>query len=225
MGPLIGFIDEAENGEIAVAKYKTRPCDVILMDLHMPVLDGYRAAQFIRVWQARTHKPRIPIIALTAADEHLVATTTRAAGFTACISKRVPASVLRRTIEMTTSCACALNGMVEQTTGFSSGVFKRFFGGGDAELARQRQRLHELRSTFLFEKQNEISQISAALEEFDLEAVALIAYRLKGEGTSFGFDKMSGFADALIRAADRTDVKTVRKLIQKMNNYLSKVMQ
>lgn len=40
--------------------------DVILMDLHMPVMDGYSAAEQIRQWE-RTHKlPKRPIIALTA---------------------------------------------------------------------------------------------------------------------------------------------------------------
>ncbi len=40
--------------------------DLILMDLEMPVLDGYAATQQIRLWQASTGKSRCPIIALTA---------------------------------------------------------------------------------------------------------------------------------------------------------------
>lgn len=44
---------------------ESRP-DLILMDLHMPVLDGYAAAQQIRQWEEKNALPRLTIIALTA---------------------------------------------------------------------------------------------------------------------------------------------------------------
>jgi CheY-like chemotaxis protein len=40
--------------------------DLVLMDLHMPVLDGHAATQGIRRWEADGQRPRMPIIALTA---------------------------------------------------------------------------------------------------------------------------------------------------------------
>jgi len=40
--------------------------DVILMDLHMPVMDGYSATQKIRAWEATQQAVRVPILALTA---------------------------------------------------------------------------------------------------------------------------------------------------------------
>jgi len=54
----------AENGEVAVNKVKdnSNQYDIILMDLQMPVMDGYEASHIIR----QSH-PDLPIIALTAA--------------------------------------------------------------------------------------------------------------------------------------------------------------
>ncbi len=42
------------------------PVSLILMDLHMPVMDGYTATQLIRQMEAEKKQPRLPIIALTA---------------------------------------------------------------------------------------------------------------------------------------------------------------
>lgn len=51
---------EAVNGEDAIEKVKTHPIDLILMDIRMPVLDGYSATRMIK------ESFDIPIIALTA---------------------------------------------------------------------------------------------------------------------------------------------------------------
>ena len=40
--------------------------NLILMDLHMPVLDGYAATEKIRQWEASNNQPRRTVIALTA---------------------------------------------------------------------------------------------------------------------------------------------------------------
>src|SRR5208283_895732 len=43
-----------------------RTPDVIFMDMQMPILDGCEATGQIRQWEQEFHKPRLPIIALTA---------------------------------------------------------------------------------------------------------------------------------------------------------------
>jgi CheY-like chemotaxis protein len=54
------------TGEEAVAcALENRP-DLILMDIHMPVMDGYMATEQIRQWETHNNRPRLPIIALTA---------------------------------------------------------------------------------------------------------------------------------------------------------------
>ncbi|MBE9583410.1 response regulator [Mucilaginibacter sp. JRF] len=54
-------VDEAINGQMAVDLTNTKAYSMIIMDLQMPVMDGFEATRIIK----RTH-PHIPIIALTA---------------------------------------------------------------------------------------------------------------------------------------------------------------
>ncbi|MFZ9982572.1 MAG: ATP-binding protein [Cyclobacteriaceae bacterium] len=56
--------DVAENGFVALEKLKTIKPDLILMDVQMPVMDGFEASRSIRLGEERIRQ--IPIIALTA---------------------------------------------------------------------------------------------------------------------------------------------------------------
>jgi signal transduction histidine kinase/DNA-binding response OmpR family regulator len=60
-------IDEAENGAVAVSKFTSRKYDLVLMDMYMPVVDGYEATTAIRRWETENQAQRTPVIALTAA--------------------------------------------------------------------------------------------------------------------------------------------------------------
>lgn len=54
------------DGQQALNAVKTAKFNTILMDMHMPVMDGYEATQKIRAWEKEMQKKPIPIIALTA---------------------------------------------------------------------------------------------------------------------------------------------------------------
>jgi len=59
----VELIEHHDGG--ANADTPTRP-DLILMDLHMPVMDGYTATERIRQWEVSIQHSPLPIIALTA---------------------------------------------------------------------------------------------------------------------------------------------------------------
>lgn len=56
----------AENGEIGLEKFKEDEFDLVLMDMHMPIKDGYHATSEIREWEEENQRSRTRIIALTA---------------------------------------------------------------------------------------------------------------------------------------------------------------
>jgi CheY-like chemotaxis protein len=79
-------IDVANNGQDAVELLKTRQYDAVLMDIHMPVLDGLQASKKIR---EETHLKSLPIIGLSA---RVCADTSQQCldhGMNGCISKTI----------------------------------------------------------------------------------------------------------------------------------------
>lgn len=82
-------IRTAANGESAVAKFRKGRYDIVLMDMQMPVMDGYTATREIRKWEMETGKSKTPVIALTAYALKEDAEKSIQAGCTAHISKPV----------------------------------------------------------------------------------------------------------------------------------------
>ncbi|HZB12374.1 MAG TPA: response regulator [Chryseolinea sp.] len=58
------FTDTAENGLVALEKIKNHSYDVVLMDIQMPVMDGYETTKAIRLMNSAMRD--VPVIALTA---------------------------------------------------------------------------------------------------------------------------------------------------------------
>ncbi len=74
----------AKNGEQALEKMVDHHCDVVLMDLQMPILDGLSAASLRRDFEREHQLPATPIIALTASvlqQDRLEATQAGMNGF------------------------------------------------------------------------------------------------------------------------------------------------
>ncbi|MBF0426594.1 MAG: response regulator [Magnetococcales bacterium] len=63
---ITGHFDTAENGRVGVEKAMAETFDLIIMDVQMPVMDGYEATRRIRAHQREHGLGRTPIIALTA---------------------------------------------------------------------------------------------------------------------------------------------------------------
>ncbi len=90
---LVKNIDIANNGKEALDKFGTSNYDVILMDIQMPVMDGFLATKKIREIEASTNS-FTPIIAITANAMSGDRETCLAAGMDEYISKPFQVNVL-----------------------------------------------------------------------------------------------------------------------------------
>ena len=102
-------IDDVEDGAEAVKKFTSEgPYDLVLMDIRMPVLDGYGATRAIRRWEREHGRVSTPIIALTASVFAEAVRKTREAGCTLHVAKPIKRQALLDVI------GCVLGGAHEK---------------------------------------------------------------------------------------------------------------
>ena len=77
--------ETAENGYVALEKVRNNDYDIVLMDIQMPVMDGFEATKAIKA--SKSYKSQIPIIALSANSSAKDIERCLAAGMVDCIGK------------------------------------------------------------------------------------------------------------------------------------------
>jgi signal transduction histidine kinase/CheY-like chemotaxis protein len=90
-------VDAVGNGAEAIAALEAAPYDLVLMDVHMPVMDGFDATRAIRLKGGRVGQT--PIIALTAAAMEEDRRACKAAGMTDFITKPLDPDMLSSVLE------------------------------------------------------------------------------------------------------------------------------
>ena len=85
-------IDIASNGKEAVKKSREKDYSLIVMDIEMPIMNGYEASKIIR-----TEDSNIPIIALTSNNSYQDILKTKEIGMNEHLSKPIEAKILYET--------------------------------------------------------------------------------------------------------------------------------
>ncbi|WP_306532739.1 ATP-binding protein [Geobacter sp.] len=98
LGTTSHAVDMAHNGEEALKKFMAGDYDLVLMDIQMPVMDGFSATRKIREWEQQHGRTPVPVIALTASAERRDFLKTREAGCTTHLSKPIRKEILLQTI-------------------------------------------------------------------------------------------------------------------------------
>ena len=183
--------DVARNGQIALEKFISGKYDVVLMDVQMPIMDGYSAARRIRQWETENGATPVPILALTA---HALPEEVRKsfdAGCTAHLTKPIRKATLLAAIE-------------EHTMG----------------LVRVVASLAELVPGFLEGRRRDIDAIAAALERSDYDDVRILGHNMKGSGAGYGFNRITEIGASLEQAAGRRAPEEIRTRSAELVRYL-----
>lgn len=231
----------AENGRQALKELEQAKFDLVLMDLRMPVMDGYEAIVHLREGETGTDN-RVPVIALTAQAMKGDRENCLEQGFDGYVTKPINSEELRRTILDIGTTTVPLDSPERETTKspqplqppetkeeFVSKAYNHAEAlersSGDEDL------LQSLIRVFLQELPEKLGAIEKSISESNAEQLQLCSHSLKGaasclasalvEDSAFALEKIGASGD-LSEAS--THWEDLRQNVEKLRSALEEVV-
>ncbi|QDV71156.1 Sensory/regulatory protein RpfC [Rosistilla carotiformis] len=195
-------VDTAENGQVAIDKAAENRYDIILMDMQMPVMDGYSATTELRKRGIAT-----PIVALTGNALEEDRRRCFDVGCTAFLAKPVNIDELIKLLR-------ELHGVgdLKQSTSRTTQPIAVVSSTKDRPEARIRSSLpmdlpefQQVVAQFVDGLDRCVEELQQAFQSGDYEAVARNAHALKGTGGTVGFPQFTEPSRQLEDAAKQGD--------------------
>ncbi len=183
--------DEAEDGAKAVEAVRRKRYDVVLMDMQMPVMNGYEAAKAIRAMPGRTDTM---IVALTACAMRDDMDKCMAAGCDDYVPKPIESDSL----------IAAVRGAAARSRARSA--------DGNGRLPE----LEKIAAEFAEDFRAGMETAFASAERGDMEALAAWAHRIRGVAATLGYGKIGRLAADLEIGARSEDRAAVARCLEGM---------
>ena len=178
----------AGDGEQALRLHAERHFDVVLMDVHMPGMSGLEATRRMRESERGGHRPRTPVIALTASAMETDRRLCMEAGMDDYLSKPLRAHELMHAVERHLSPTHAAAGR--------SAAYRRALSKADA------QTVQIIAAPFLHELPREMEAMQRAIDGGDAPTLARRAHSMKGLLLAFAAQPAAGIALQLQQLAE-----------------------
>lgn len=214
-------VTTAENGLEAINKMKTQDFDIVLMDMHMPVMDGLEAIREIRRHQ-RWHD--LPVIALTAQARLEDFNASLEAGMTAHLTKPIDEHALYSTL---------LNALqkdsgtdTNQLANTMQATRKKEF---DLDSLQQRfrgntDRVVRILDGFIRDYKEAPEKLADFLVKNNMDDIAALVHQIRSSAGYFGAQIFCEAAEQVEHAARDKDVVAVSEHIQDCVRHLKTLL-
>ena len=204
------LLDFAENGEIALGKMKSNHYDLVLMDAHMPVLDGHEATAAMREWERTRDSHPLPILALTADAFKEAMGRSAAAGFNAHLTKPIAKATLMDAIyKFASPCDQPASGL-----SFPEPVM---------ETAAVDPSILAVRPRYIRNVENDLKALTSAGAAQDYATLKRIGHNLHGTGGSFGLPRITEIGAAIEQGAKAQELNRIQVAIDHLAKYLEEI--
>ncbi|MEH6587681.1 MAG: response regulator [Halioglobus sp.] len=195
-------VDVANNGREAVERIAAAYYDVVLMDIQMPVMDGYQATRHLR---EDGRYEDLPILAMTANATTVDHEKSLAAGMNAHINKPInPAELFTQLLnwiapgERTAPPRVANEAAAPQENSVALSTLRGFdTEAGIARVGGSEDSYRRLLGKFAVNQADSATQLQAAVDQGDQELAVRTAHSLKGAAGALGIASLQGIAGEL----------------------------
>jgi signal transduction histidine kinase/FixJ family two-component response regulator/HPt (histidine-containing phosphotransfer) domain-containing protein len=198
-------IDIAENGRVAVDKFRPGVYDLILMDVEMPEMDGYTATRLIRQHEQATGACATPILALTAHAFQQAVNRSLEAGFTEHLTKPIRRSTLLDALSK-----------YQPAPRPAAARAPRIHVTVDASLL-------DLVPNYLDKRRQDLPKFTEALAAEDYATIRRLGHNLKGTGAGYGFPVLTEIGAAIEDGAQANNGSVIRAKVEELARYLTEV--
>ena len=215
----------AQNGKEALDLLAHERFDCVLMDIQMPVLDGFEATRLIR---ANPALARIPVIAMTANASEEDRERCLAAGMDDFIGKPFKPDAFYAVI------AKWLARQPQQTpaSGALAVAVAKEAWAGDPEIidfallaelvGGDKLKMREFARKFMAAARQDMTEVEAALERKDLAALGALGHHLKSPARMAG---AMGFAHLCQALEHSADVEQARSIVSQLRPLLERIKE
>jgi PAS domain S-box-containing protein len=188
-------IEEAKNGREALEFFSPQKYDVVLMDMQMPILDGYSATREIRKIEHETKSEPTPVLALTA---------------------------YALTEEVDKSFEAGCNGHLSKPISKASLIEAIKANSGTLEIVIDPD-LEDLIPDYVANRRKEVLDLIAALERKDFNHIQAVGHKLRGSAGSYGFEALSEVGKVLEERGHVSDAVSVKRALNEYQQYLKRM--
>ena len=216
--------DVAANGAEVLKALETLPYDLVLMDVQMPVMDGFEATRQIRNTDSPSINPRIPIIAMTAHAMQGDRERCLRAGMDGYLSKPVTPQALAEVLEewLPVKTATTENpvGREPETSPADSkeridtSVFDK--AGMIARLMDDEDLARSVAEGFLEDMPVQFDALRQYIEAEDASGTERQAHNVKGAAASLGGETLRSVAHAMEKSAKMGDLPAVKARLDEL---------
>jgi PAS domain S-box-containing protein len=228
------FADFAENGKIALEKLKKGNYDIILMDMQMPVMDGYEAIKTIRS-SFPEHLRKIPIISITASVMGEAPQKCLEAGADDYVPKPYDINELRKKMEKWVTLKNNINIQIDQimtnhNSATGNGGTKKEKSAIDLEYLNQLSEGDDdfsisMLSYFLDNTPTVLREMSQFYAEKDWKSLRNVAHKFKPQLTFMGIKSIFHEVETIEQnSASVVNTEEIPSLIEKAQRVCNDAM-
>jgi signal transduction histidine kinase/DNA-binding response OmpR family regulator len=213
------------NGEEAVRAARERSFDVVLMDLHMPVLDGVEATRAIRALPDRV-RSTVPIVGLTADAFEQTRERCLVAGMNDFLTKPVSPEKLATSLRRLFGSPGAAPARAAQPTApamAQQGGASALIDEAAIAMALQampRERLASMVEAYLGQGPQTVQRLRTAVRDAQPLELRVNAHAAKGAALNLGLAALAATAEALQQGAAHLPAHEIARLVQRYEELL-----